>query len=78
MKSLRFVLSVVLLSLSTVAFAQSDAQKSSLAPVPSEAQKSFTTMKSLAGEWEGPVTTQTPTASSSSARLLFPLPQCPP
>ena len=56
MKSLRFVLSVALLSLSTVAFAQSDAQKSSVAPAPSEAQKSFTTMKSLAGEWEGPVT----------------------
>ena len=44
MKSLRLVLSVVLLSLSAVAFAQSDAQKS------------FATMKSLAGEWEGPVT----------------------
>ena len=56
MKSLRFMLSVVLMSLSTVAFAQSDAQKSSVAPAPSEAQKSFTTMKSLAGEWEGPVT----------------------
>jgi hypothetical protein len=61
MKSRRFVLSVVLMSLSTVAFAQtdpqkSDAQKSSVAPVPSEAQKSFTSMKSLAGEWEGPVT----------------------
>jgi len=61
MKSLRLLLSVVLMSLSTVAFAQSDmeksdAQKSSVAPVPSEAQKSFTTMKSLAGEWEGPVT----------------------
>src|SRR5271165_6921233 len=65
MKSLRFVLSVALLSLSTVAFAQSDAQKpvaqsdahkSSVAPAPSEAQKSFATMKSLAGEWEGPVT----------------------
>src|SRR5882672_1286175 len=61
MKSHRFMLSVVLLSLSTVAFAQtepqkSDAQKSSVAPVPSEAQKSFTTMKSLAGEWEGTVT----------------------
>jgi hypothetical protein len=55
MKSLRFVLSVVLLSLSTVAFTQSDAQKSSVAPVPSEAQKSFTTLKTLAGEWEGPV-----------------------
>ena len=64
MKSLRFMLSVVLLALSPVAFAQSDAQKpvaqseeqkSSVAPVPSEAQKSFTTLKSLAGEWEGPV-----------------------
>ncbi len=60
MKSLRFVLSVALMSLSAVAFAQtdqqkSDPQKSSVAPVPSEAQKSFTTMKSLAGEWEGPV-----------------------
>src|SRR5208282_3395806 len=61
MKSLRFMLSVVLMSLSTVAFAQSDmersdAQKASMAPVTSEAQKSFATMKSLAGEWEGPVT----------------------
>src|SRR5580658_3677775 len=60
MKLLRFVLSVVLMSLSTVAFAQSDmqhsdVQKSSVAPVPSEAQKSFTIMKTLAGEWEGPV-----------------------
>jgi hypothetical protein len=68
MKSLRLVLPVVLMSvlmsLSTVAIAQSDmqsdmqksdAQKSSVAPVPSEAQKSFATMKSLAGEWEGPV-----------------------
>src|SRR6202158_2927574 len=52
MKSFRFMLSVVLMSISTVAFAQSDAQK----PVAqSDAQKSFATMKSLAGEWEGPV-----------------------
>src|ERR1039457_5719937 len=56
MKSLRCVLSVVLMSLSIVAFAQHDAQKSSVGPVPSEAQKSFTTIKSLAGEWEGPDT----------------------
>src|ERR1700686_550390 len=55
MKSLRFMVSVALMSLSTMAFAQSDAQKSSVAPVPSEAQKSFATMKSLAGEGEGPV-----------------------
>jgi hypothetical protein len=61
MKSHRFMLLVVLMSLSAVAFGQSDmeksdAQKSSVAPVLSEAQKSFTTMKSLAGEWEGLVT----------------------
>jgi hypothetical protein len=56
MKSLRFIVPVVLLSLSTLAFAQSDAQKSSVTVAPSEAQKSFATMKSLAGEWEGIVT----------------------
>src|SRR5258708_27287692 len=56
MKNLRFTLSVVLLSLAAVAFAQTDAKKSSVAAAPSEAQKSFATVKSLAGEWEGPVT----------------------
>ena len=62
MKSLRITLCVAcLMSLAPVAFAQSDVQKSdvqksSVAAVPSEAQKSFTTMKSLAGEWEGSVT----------------------
>jgi hypothetical protein len=66
MKS-RIALSVVSLLLAATAFAQSDAQKSSVAPVLSEAtksaaapvteaQKSFTTLKSLAGEWEGPAT----------------------
>ena len=55
MKSRSLTMSLVLVLLSTVALAQHDAQKSSVSPVPSEAQKSFTTMKSLAGEWEGPV-----------------------
>ena len=55
MKSVRFVLSVVLLSLSPVAFAQPDAHKSADRPAPSEAQKSFDTVKTLAGEWEGHV-----------------------
>jgi len=41
MKSLRFMLSVVLMSLSTVAFARSDAQES------------FDKLKTLAGTWEG-------------------------
>jgi hypothetical protein len=43
------------MSMSIAVLAQTDAQKS-VAPVPSEAQKSFATMKSLAGEWEGLVT----------------------
>src|SRR3979409_2647346 len=55
MKFHRFTLALALRALSTAAFAQSDPQKSSAASVPSEAQKSFATMKSLAGEWEGPV-----------------------
>src|ERR1700740_3746431 len=46
MKSRRFMLSAVLMSLSTVAFAQSVAQ--------SDAQKSFIQLKTLAGTWTGP------------------------
>ena len=76
MKSLRFWLSVVLMSLSTLAFAQSDAHKhgsgSSAQPEAqnadaakpaapkSEAQVSFDTLKTLAGEWEGTVKTDLP------------------
>jgi hypothetical protein len=44
------------MSLSAVAFAQSDMHKPAEKPAPSEAQKSFDTVKTLAGEWEGPVT----------------------
>ena len=58
MKSHRFMLFVVLMSLSTVAFAQSEAQKP-VAPK-SEAQKSFDTLKTLAGEWEGKLTVDPP------------------
>jgi hypothetical protein len=59
MKSLRCVLTVVLMTLSTVAVAQSESHKMDApkAPAPkTDAQISFDTMKSLAGEWEGPVT----------------------
>jgi hypothetical protein len=79
MKSNRFTLAVVLLAFSTLSLAQSDAQKlggPSGAPksdgtaVPSEAQKSFTTMKSLAGEWEGSVTaTDAPEMSNAKMHL---------
>ena len=48
MKTLRFVLSVALVSLSTIVLAQSDAQKS------------FDKLKSLAGTWEGRVASLPP------------------
>ncbi len=72
MKSLRIMLSVVLMSLSTVAFAQSVAQKSVAqsdtpaykavdTPAPtSDAQKSFDTMKTLAGIWTAKLTLDPP------------------
>ena len=50
MKSLSFTLAIALMSLATVAFAQSDAQES------------FDKMKTLAGSWEGHATTVPPAA----------------
>ena len=49
MKSLRFMLCIVLMSFATLAFAQSDAQKS------------FDQLKTLAGSWEGVLKTYPPT-----------------
>jgi hypothetical protein len=49
MKSLRFVLPLALLSLSTISFAQSASS--------SDAQRSFDRLKTLAGSWQGQVTT---------------------
>ena len=56
MRFIRFVLSGIALSLFTLAFAQSHEHGSVDKPAPSAAQKSFDTMKTFAGEWEGPVT----------------------
>lgn len=58
MKSLRFMLLVFLVSLSTIAFTQTDTQKSQLPK--SDAQKSFDTMKGLAGTWNAKVTVDPP------------------
>jgi hypothetical protein len=69
MRSLRFVLSVALTSLAAAALAQSPA------PAPAapetEAQKSFDTLKSLAGEWEGRVTVVPAVAEMSGANALM-------
>lgn len=48
MKSIRILLPLALLTFSTAALAQSDAQKS------------FDSLKTLAGDWEGPVTVNPP------------------
>ncbi len=53
MKSSHFLLSLALLSISTLALAQSD-------PQPSNAQQSFTQLKGLAGTWKGPITATPP------------------
>ena len=57
MKSLCFMLSLVLLSSATVGFAQTDAKKP---VVQSDAQKSFDTIKTLAGVWTAKLTLDPP------------------
>lgn len=58
MRSLRLLLPGVLVSLATVAVAQSP----SPAPPPSDPEKSFTLLKALAGSWQASVTTDPPLA----------------
>jgi hypothetical protein len=53
MKCLRFLLFVVLMSLTTVAFAQSAAQPAA----PPDVQQAFDKLKTPERSWEGPVTT---------------------
>lgn len=56
MKALRFLLPFVLLALCSAALAQSAGTPAS----PPDAQKSFDTLKTLAGDWQGPVTVDNP------------------
>jgi hypothetical protein len=65
-RSYRFVLSLVLLSLSTVAFARSAAD----ADASSDAQKSFDKLKTLAGTWQGPVTVEPPMPDMKGGNLM--------
>ncbi|MGB8128979.1 MAG: hypothetical protein WCG81_04245 [Candidatus Angelobacter sp.] len=62
MKSPRILLSIAVLSLSAMAFAQADAHKHAAqtdAPK-SDAQKSFDQLKTLAGSWQASVSTDPP------------------
>ncbi|HZP64102.1 MAG TPA: hypothetical protein VFB28_11855 [Terriglobales bacterium] len=60
MKSYRLLLAAVVISMSTVVFAQSDMHKSDGPSATSPAQESFTEMKTLAGTWQGRVTVDPP------------------
>jgi len=73
------LVSIVMLSVCAVAHGQSsdkpitlsDAQKSAAKPVTSsDAQKSFDLMKTLAGTWEGPITTDNPAWSTDQPMPL--------
>jgi hypothetical protein len=54
------MLFVGVMSLTSVAFAQHDSHKAAVQVASPEAQKSFDTMKGLAGNWEGRVTLDPP------------------
>jgi hypothetical protein len=60
MKSRGLMLALTLALGSTFALAQSDPMSNMKSEMPSEAQKSFERMKTLAGTWEGHVTTTPP------------------
>ena len=68
MRTHRFALPAILLSLGAVAFAQSGAQSGGTPSAPTDAQKSFDTMKSLAGTWVGPVTLDPPDPQMSDGK----------
>jgi hypothetical protein len=60
------ILPIVLLSLSAAGFARA-AEK---AEAPTDAQKSFDTLKTLAGDWEGPVTVVPPQPDMTDGKPL--------
>jgi hypothetical protein len=60
MKSLRLLLSIVMLTVCAVAHAQSSGKPVAI----SDAQKAFDLMKTLAGNWQGPATTDNPAWST--------------
>ena len=60
MKSVRVVLLFVVMSVPAVALAQSEAHKALNPVAPSGAEKSFDALKTLAGQWQGPVKVEPP------------------
>lgn len=79
MKSKRFALSVVVMSVSTVALAQSGGHEHKTQPDPkdtvakSDTQQAFDELKTLAGSWEGRLTTdpQAPEVEGKRAQVTL-------
>ena len=69
MKSVRLLLPFVLMSLPAAAFAQSDMHKATDKAAPSDAQKSFDQLKTLAGTWRGAVKATPPNPGVDNAKL---------
>jgi hypothetical protein len=68
MKSLRFMLPLFVLFVASLALAQHEMQTSATQPQ-SDAQKSFTQLKTLAGTWQGRVTVDPPQPDMPSGDL---------
>lgn len=68
MRSIRCLLALIVVSLSTVAFAQSDMHKATDKPATSDAQKSFDELKTLAGTWRGSVKATPPDPEIDNAK----------
>ena len=69
MKSLRFALTVLLISFSTAALAQHEHAPAPAAAAPSVGQKSFDALKTLAGSWEGTLTSVPPIEELADKRV---------
>jgi hypothetical protein len=69
MKSDTSILLVIVVAMYAALFAQSGAPKSVKA-APSDAQKSFDTMKSFAGDWQGPVSVDPPQADMKTDKPI--------
>jgi hypothetical protein len=70
MKPFRFVMLSFLLSLGPMAFGQAKLQHTSAnQSAPSEAQKSFTELKTLAGSWKGRVTMNPPMSDMGDSNV---------
>jgi hypothetical protein len=70
MKWICSTLLFVLMWCANVALAQSDMHKAADKVAPSEAEKSFTLLKTLAGSWEGPVTLDPPQPDMDNGKPL--------